>query len=89
MCQSPHITPTHHPQASPANPLGVVTVPPPIPWQTALFKLFTSDASRGRFQPLWWYLDLSSPSGMHGPISTEHMIIGYLQVRFERACHLD
>ncbi|KAF5836925.1 hypothetical protein DUNSADRAFT_5256 [Dunaliella salina] len=53
--------------------------PPPIPWQTALFKLFTSDASRGRFQPLWWYLDLCAPAGMHGPISAEHMIIGYLQ----------
>eukprot|EP00983_Pelagomonas_calceolata_P009902 320493-Pelagomonas_calceolata.AAC.3 len=81
-----HLCPWNVVQASSSKALSIsaaapVAHPPPIPWQTALFKLFTSDASRGRFQPLWWYLDLCAPAGMHGPISAEHMIIGYLQVR--------
>lgn len=77
----------HHHAPLPHMPLPLVPpVPAPIPWTTSLFKLFTSDTSRGRFLPLWWYLDAHAPGGVYGPIAAEHMIMGFLQVRAQRRC---
>mmetsp|Transcript_40213 Transcript_40213/g.89235 ORF Transcript_40213/g.89235 Transcript_40213/m.89235 type:complete len:620 (+) Transcript_40213:318-2177(+) len=53
--------------------------PMPHQWETAIFRLFTVDATRGPTQAAWWYLTASdkSRSTVVGPLSCEKMILAY------------
>eukprot|EP00798_Chlamydomonas_sp_ICE-L_P022458 gene22458-29573_t len=50
-------------------------------WDTALFRLFTADATRGPAAAAWWRTPVGNSGVTEGPIGGEQMIIEYCQGR--------